>query len=160
MRVETRAALNEIESARLYHHVGEPLAPEHVLVSSWEEAAEYSGDLTFQNDLLDRANALTEELVSRDRHRYAVTWNATVDELRPRILKKTAAAIKSADVPKPCRQSVAATTTWCLIHYCMEREFGDVVQVDEFGRLWKLFTAGHFPCGIQYVRDERMLVVC
>jgi hypothetical protein len=81
-----------------------------------------------------------------------------VDEIQPRVALK-AQQMVGQQVPRMYRKNVVTTSCWCMLKYCMECEYRDVVRVDHYHTLWQIFKAGHFPCGIRYVTDEITLVV-
>ncbi len=159
VRTETARAIGEIERADLFMHVGEPYSQEFLVVTSWLDAAECCDELEFENYLLDISNALSEQVARVAPERFDSSWNEVVDEIRPQLESKVTRAMQLLHVPADCVKPVRNTTRWCLLKYCMECEYRDVVQIDHYHKIWEIFKAGHFPCGVERQKGKDTLMV-
>jgi hypothetical protein len=148
-----------VEQATLFVNVGQPVADEYIRVGSWLDAVALCSRLEYENYLLDLRNDLSATLVRVDRKRSHASWNKVVLEVRPRTRAKVADAVDSVHIPADCVKPVATVAGWCLLNYCMECEYRDLVQIDHFHRIWQVFKAGHFPCGVQRRSGKQVLMV-
>lgn len=159
IRNDTLIALREILSSRLYYNVGSTISHDDVQVHTWTDACDLARSRDFDAYLLELRNALNSSICNVHRERYRQSWNSVVLELRPPLTQHITAQLVSARIPEEGVDVVLATSRWCLLCYCLEWEYRDVVQLDHFQRLWLIFRAGHFPCGTIERNGERALAI-
>jgi hypothetical protein len=150
MQQRTRELLDDLDSADWFSTVGrpfpEPIPNEVIFVSSWAEAVECCGSISWENYTLDQRNILTSHLHDHARDRYRC-WNQTADEVKavliPMLERKIGPVVKVHDLP----EIVGHFVRWDVLGACMESEFADIFPTAFFTDLMGWYKRGRFPCG-------------
>ncbi len=157
MQQRTRELLAALEGADWFSTVGqpvpEPLRNEVVVVSSWAEAVECCGSISWENYTLEQRNLLTMHLHDHARDRYRL-WNAITDEVKwvmePIVDRKIKPIVEEHGLP----QVVDHCVRWDVLGACMENEFADLRKLGFFTYLMGWYMKGRFPCGWGEVDQE------
>jgi hypothetical protein len=112
----------------------------------------------WQDLLVEAASRYSEAVARRSPDAFA-SWNAIVDELRPRVVdlvrKKTAEVISRNGLPPAFPQTVQ----WDTLQLLLESEYADVYPPGFFASQAFWYADGHFPCGWRGEFPEGQLVV-
>lgn len=153
MRPETQATLRQLEDAHWFSSVGvrDATSSVAVVLSSWDEAIEFSSSLSWENMRLEIANSFRKKLLEKAMVRYR-QWNDIVDDVKtltmPLVERKIGPVVKRFGLPQVFKDDVH----WDILHLCMEAEYVDVCPPGFYSGLAFWYANGHFPCG--WLEDE------
>lgn len=150
MQQRTRELLVDLDSADWFSNVGrpftEPIPNGVIFVSSWAEAVECCGSISWENYTLEQRNILTSHLHDHARDRYRC-WNQIVDEVKAAsslmLERKIGPIVKDHALPEIVGHSVR----WDVLGACMESEYADICPTAFFTDLMGWYKRGRFPCG-------------
>jgi hypothetical protein len=150
MQQRTRELLADLDSTDWFSTVGrlfqEPLPNDVMFVSSWVEAVECCGSISWENYTLEQRNILTSHLHDHARDRYRC-WNEIVDEVKaasiPMLERRIGPMVKVHDLP----EIVGDCVRWDVLGACMESEYADICPTSFFTDMMVWYKRGRFPCG-------------
>ena len=148
MHPRTVQALDQLEKANWFSHVGIKDTETVFVLSTWQEAMNHCGAPGWAALNLEAANQYRERLVERSMERFR-QWNVIAKELRsvidPFVTQKIETVVREQNLPKVFGDCVR----WDVAHLCMECEYADVYPPGFFASHAYWYMRGHFPRGWQ-----------
>jgi hypothetical protein len=147
MNTKTKKLLEDLESAHLFHAIGQKDRQEWGYAVSWMDAMAHCVGSSWSNTLIGSLNRLSEKVLAQSKSRYQ-DWHTVDFEIRPLILalakKKTADLMSSKPLPDKFMYSVFAD----FLGVAMEAEYSDIVAPGFCtNMIFDCYLKGHFPCG-------------
>ena len=158
MQPSTIGALQELEAADWFSHVGRKDTTVAILLSSWEDAVASCASPDWEDLRHDALNHLGIRVLERSKSEY-VKWNDIVREIKktaiPLVLRKIQPVVCEHHLPKIFEVSVITDIT----RLCIEAEYAHVCPPGFFAGIAYFYVTGHFPCGWSGQHPEGKLVI-
>ena len=148
MSPQLKFALQRLEEANWFTHVGEPTTiKDAVQVKSCKQAEEYFTSEDWQDTTLEAANRLSAACMRLHPKWSAKRWDELVTKIKdftePLIEGKITRLMREQDFTQVLEDWVK----WDILAYCKEQEFSGELASGFFSRLGDIYIAGHYPCG-------------
>jgi hypothetical protein len=128
--------------------VGRPFTFRVRQLSDWSEVrAALSGD--WGNQTEEAQGRLTEYLSDRFPQLYQGVWNRLVREVRPQVESTVGIRAKALSLVNGLGQPFVDAATWDVLAGVMEMSYRAQNPPVFFSRLFDVYRAGHFPCGME-----------
>jgi len=143
-----RGALLELAQAALFGHCGEPVAADlgiQLPQATWVIARDAILKPEWADLRQEVVGDMTSHLTVKHPRVFQGVWNKLVREAKQTVEPLVASA--AARIPEAVRASILDDVRADLVMGVMERTYA-AFGVPEFHRaLWRVYVAGHLPCG-------------
>ena len=113
-------------------------------------ASKTGGSIEWENYTLEQANEITSFLDNKAQLDYNLYWNEYVDEFKKywdsEIYKGMLEVTKKIDINN---ELLITSAQWDLLHYVMEESYKKYNIPTFFYKLFSIYEAGHYPCGVK-----------
>lgn len=115
-----------------------------------KNAIKLANSIEWENYTLEKANEITSFLHRKAHSDYNLYWDEYVDEFKKcwnsKIHESILESIKKVDLND---ELLLMSAQWDLLHYVMEENYKNHNVPTFFHRLFMIYAAGHYPCGVK-----------